>query len=356
MTIDALPTAPNRNMTPEAFVAAADAFVSALPTFASQVNADLNAILTVSGLLATSSTSLAIGVGAKSLTIEAGKAFLTNQSVRIYSTAAPTNYMLGTVTSYDAVTGALVADVASVGGSGTVAAWTVVLSASGEWVGNATSATSSNRVDSGLVTIASHATTADIFAAAANTIDWTGTATTTAFPAAPKAGMVRTLYCAGSCAFTAGADLLIEGVASGTTVTMAAGAIVNVLAVTTTRFKITYSTSGTFTITATGFTVDQTVTANWAASNGVVTLHIPVISGTSNFPVFNLSGIPAQIRPTSNRVFLCARTDNSSDYDIGDLTMYTDGTAQAHKLLSSPSWTSSGTKALYDQVFTYTIG
>lgn len=140
MTIDALPTAPNRNMTPEAFVAAADAWVAAMSTFASQVNADLNLILNLSGLLATSSTSVAIGTGSKSFTVETSKAYLAGQSVRVYSTASPANYMLGTVTSYDAGTGALVVNVTSVGGSGTLAAWTVVLAASGEWLGNATSA------------------------------------------------------------------------------------------------------------------------------------------------------------------------------------------------------------------------
>lgn len=140
--IDALPTAPNRNMTPEAFIATADAWVAAMSTFATQVNSDLNLILNLSGLLATSTTSLLIGTGSKSLTVETSKAFLPTQSVRLYSTASPANYMLGTVTSYDAGTGALVVGVTSVGGSGTLAAWTVVLAASGEWLGNATSATS----------------------------------------------------------------------------------------------------------------------------------------------------------------------------------------------------------------------
>lgn len=142
MTIDALPTPPNRNMTPEAFIAAADAFVAALSNMVTQVNADLNLILNLSGLLATSTTSVTIGTGSKSFTVETSKAYLAGQSVRVYSTASPANYMLGTVTSYDAGTGALVVNVTSVGGSGTLAAWTVVLAASGEWLGNATTATS----------------------------------------------------------------------------------------------------------------------------------------------------------------------------------------------------------------------
>jgi len=86
--------------------------------------------------------------------------------------------------------------------------------------------------------VASHATTADIWGAGGNQIDWTGTATTTAFPAAPIAGLKRELVCVGACAFTAGANMLIDGVTSGNTVTCAANDIVTVRAVTTTQFKL----------------------------------------------------------------------------------------------------------------------
>ena len=87
-------------------------------------------------------------------------------------------------------------------------------------------------------TVASHATTADIWAAAGNQIDWTGTATTTIFPNAPQAGAERVLICAGACSFTAGANMLIDGVASAATVTCAANDQVIVRAVSTTQFKL----------------------------------------------------------------------------------------------------------------------
>ena len=87
------------------------------------------------------------------------------------------------------------------------------------------------------VTVASHATTADIWTAG-HQIDWTGTATTTAFPAAPQAGAERVLVCAAACSFTAGANMLIDGVASAATVTCAANDTVTVRAVTTTQFKL----------------------------------------------------------------------------------------------------------------------
>lgn len=98
-----------------------------------------------------------------------------------------------------------------------------------------------------LTTVGSHATTADIFATTVgNLIDWTGTATTTAFAAAPQAGAERTLICADAAVFTAGADMLIDGLASGQSYTATAGDKVIVRAVTTTRFRLTvqpYSTA-----------------------------------------------------------------------------------------------------------------
>lgn len=127
MTINTLPTAPLRTMSPADFVAAANTFLAALPTFSSQVNADLSALLTLSQLVSTSTTSLTIGTGSKSLTVQTSKAYLANQVVRIYSTATPDNYMDGTVTSYDSGTGALVVNVTATNGSGTLAAWTVIL-------------------------------------------------------------------------------------------------------------------------------------------------------------------------------------------------------------------------------------
>lgn len=87
-------------------------------------------------------------------------------------------------------------------------------------------------------TVASHATTADIWSASGNQINWTGTATTTTFPAAPQAGAERVLICAAACSFTASANMLIDGVALATTVTCAVNDTVIVRAVTTTQFKL----------------------------------------------------------------------------------------------------------------------
>lgn len=90
-----------------------------------------------------------------------------------------------------------------------------------------------------LTTIAS-AATPDLFAlTVGNTIDYTGTATCTGFVASPQAGAQRTLICAGAAVFTAGANMLIDGVTSGINFTAVAGDKVLVIAVTTTQFRLT---------------------------------------------------------------------------------------------------------------------
>ena len=95
-----------------------------------------------------------------------------------------------------------------------------------------------NAQNTARATVASAATTADIWGAAGNQIDWTGTVTCTGFPAAPQAGAERVLICAGAAPFTAGANMLIDGVASAATVTCAANDQVIVRAVSTTQFKL----------------------------------------------------------------------------------------------------------------------
>jgi hypothetical protein len=84
-------------------------------------------------------------------------------------------------------------------------------------------------------TVASHATAADIWSDGAQEIDFTGTATVTAFPAAPQAGMVRFLHMADAASFTNGANLILPG---GTSYTAKAGDIVTVHAISTTQFRL----------------------------------------------------------------------------------------------------------------------
>lgn len=80
---------------------------------------------------ATSTTSLTIATGAQSLTLaQTGKAFSIGQTVVIASTAGATNQMIGIITAFNSGTGAMTVQVSSISGSGTIASWTVAVSAS----------------------------------------------------------------------------------------------------------------------------------------------------------------------------------------------------------------------------------
>lgn len=125
MTITAAPTVPNPNSA--TFAADAYPFTQWMAAIGPEIDAETARINTLGygTYSATSATSLTVGTGSKSLTIEAGKSFAVGQPVVIASTAGPTNYMTGQVTSYNSGTGALVVNATAIGGSGTVAAWTI---------------------------------------------------------------------------------------------------------------------------------------------------------------------------------------------------------------------------------------
>ena len=158
MTISALPSAPNKAIdTTQQFADKADAFVAALSTFVTEANAlqvDVNSkqstatsaastattqadlaaasaasAIAAPGTSATSTTSLAVGTGSKSLTVETGKDLVVGMAVMIVSTVSPSNWMHGIITSYTTGTGALVVTVDTISGSGTITAWTVSISA-----------------------------------------------------------------------------------------------------------------------------------------------------------------------------------------------------------------------------------
>ena len=175
-TITALPTPPTRS-DPANFRTRADAFMAALPTFATETNtvadevntnattattqagiattqagtattqavtattqasiattkaaeAAASALTAVNapGTSATSVSGLAVGTGSKSLTIQTGKVISVGMFMTITSTASPENWMHGEVTSYDSGTGALVVSVETAAGAGTISAWTVAVS------------------------------------------------------------------------------------------------------------------------------------------------------------------------------------------------------------------------------------
>ena len=133
-TITALPVPPSR-ADPANFAARADGFLGAMPLFATQINAvaaETNAAsltaLNAPGTNATSTSSVAIGLGTKTFTVQSGKLFVEGQFVIVANTANVANYMHAQVVSYSGTT--LVVNALSVGGSGTFNAWTVSLAGS----------------------------------------------------------------------------------------------------------------------------------------------------------------------------------------------------------------------------------
>ena len=108
-------------------------FLSQLPATTAAFNAEIDRINAIGygSYNASSTTSLTIGLGIKSLTIEAGKGYVPGQALLIASSAAPANYMAGIVNSYDSGTGALVVSVTDSNGSGSATDWVLSITATG---------------------------------------------------------------------------------------------------------------------------------------------------------------------------------------------------------------------------------
>lgn len=128
-TITTLPDAPSR-AEPTTFSDKADAFLGALDEFVTELNtviSELNVLATAMDLndvTDTSTTSLAVGIGAKTFTVTAGKSFRVGMSLKCaYSS---TVWMHGDVTSYSGTS--LVVNVTTICGSGTQASWNISLS------------------------------------------------------------------------------------------------------------------------------------------------------------------------------------------------------------------------------------
>ncbi len=109
-------------------VTLAAAQVALATTQAGNAAASASSAVSAPGTSATSSTSLTIGTGSKSLTIQSGKSIVVGMPLTIAYTTTPTNAMFGVCTAYDSGTGALTVSVNLVSGSGTFSAWTVSLS------------------------------------------------------------------------------------------------------------------------------------------------------------------------------------------------------------------------------------
>lgn len=97
-------------------------------TYSNNAAASAATALAAPGTNATSTTSLTVGTGSKTLTIQTAKSLVVGMTVKIASTASPTTWMAGDITAYNSGTGSLTVNVLLTNGSGTVGAWTVSIS------------------------------------------------------------------------------------------------------------------------------------------------------------------------------------------------------------------------------------
>src|SRR5690606_25116943 len=78
---------------------------------------------------ATSTSSVAIGTGSKSFTIQSGKSFAVGQLIYAIDAANPANWMKATVDSYSGTSLGVTVPSGGTHGSGTKTNWIIVLSA-----------------------------------------------------------------------------------------------------------------------------------------------------------------------------------------------------------------------------------
>ena len=75
---------------------------------------------------ATSTTSVTVGTGDKTFTVNTGLNFIAGQEITIYKTSTNTTFVSGKIKSYDSSTGALVLNSTSYGGTGAHSAWSII--------------------------------------------------------------------------------------------------------------------------------------------------------------------------------------------------------------------------------------
>lgn len=127
MAIDLITANPDEN-NPATIATEIDLFVQQIKTVIPQMN-DAFIAMNFNSTNGTSASSVAIGTGNKSFTTQTGKSYVVGMTLRIANTADETKWMQGEVESYNSGTGALVVNVTHTNGSGTLAAWTISLSA-----------------------------------------------------------------------------------------------------------------------------------------------------------------------------------------------------------------------------------
>lgn len=207
-------------------------------------------------------------------------------------------------------------------------------------------------VNEAISTVAS-ATTPTIFGTGTgNVINYTGTVTCTGFAAAPVAGVRRTLICAAAAPFTAGASMLIDGLASGQTYTATAGDQIHVVAVTTTSFRLTIARVDGLSV-AEGLSQINSQSAAYTlvlSDRGKLVLHPVADNNARTFTIPANASVAYPIGTTIkfaneiNTVTIAITTDTmklSPGGTTGSRTLAANGVAEAIKIAAT-TWYISG--------------
>ena len=115
-------------------------------------------------------------------------------------------------------------------------------------------------------------------------------------------------------------------------------------------------TTGSFTITGTGFTVDPTGTALYALVGPVVVLFLPALTGTSDATTFTLTGLPAAVTPTRESFHYARVQDNTAAFSVGMLQLTAASTTVTlYTTAAAAAWTAGGTKSFGASWYTYAL-
>jgi hypothetical protein len=104
---------------------------------------------------------------------------------------------------------------------------------------------------------------------------------------------------------------------------------------------------GSFTLTAMGMSAVVQATAYYVKRSKLVSMYIPLLSGTSNDTGFTLTGLPAALTPVRDSWHYASIVDNGNS-DAGHIVLTTASTTLVVWRNNNPinTWTGSGTKTV----------
>lgn len=112
---------------------------------------------------------------------------------------------------------------------------------------------------------------------------------------------------------------------------------------------------GSWTANLTGCTATVTSAASYQRVGDVVTIEFATLAGTSNAVTKTITGLPADLRPTTAKAsFPVYVSDNGGAVVVGLATLGTNGTITLYITPASGAWTNAGTAQVVGTSWTYT--